>query len=50
VTLKGEKSLARMDETEFHEHKHDGFLVFLCFFGGSLVGYFVMHHFALFGI
>jgi hypothetical protein len=42
--------MARYDESEFVEHKHDGLLIFLCFLGSSLVGYFVMNHFAFFGI
>jgi hypothetical protein len=42
--------MTHIKESEFVEHKHDGALVFLCFLGGSILGYFVMNHFAFFGI
>ena len=39
------------DESDgFHEHKHDGFLIFACFFGSALAGYLIMNHVALLGI
>jgi len=50
VLIGEKKVMARYDESEFVEHKHEGLLVFLSFIGGSLLGYFVMHHFAFFGI
>jgi hypothetical protein len=34
----------------FEEHKHDGFLIFACFFGSALAGYILMNHYALLGI
>jgi len=30
--------------------KHEGFLIFVCFFGSALVGYVLMNHFAIFGV
>jgi len=35
---------------EFEEHKHDGLLLFVCFFGSALAGYLLMNHYALVGI
>ncbi|MGD6932827.1 MAG: hypothetical protein ACQCN5_01305 [Candidatus Bathyarchaeia archaeon] len=41
--------MVRVEEDEFVEHKYDGFLIFLCFLGSSLVGYVIMNHLALLG-
>jgi hypothetical protein len=38
------------DENGYHEHKHDGFLVFVCFLGSALAGYFIMNYLAFLGI
>jgi len=37
-------------ENEFHEHKHEGLLIFLCFLGSSLAGYAITHYIGLLGI
>jgi hypothetical protein len=34
----------------FEEHKHDGLLIFVCFFGSAIAGYILMNHHALLGI
>jgi hypothetical protein len=39
-----------MNLASFEDHKYDGVLVLLCFLGGALAGYLLMHHAALLGI
>jgi hypothetical protein len=31
------------ESDRFEEHKHDGALIFACFFGSALAGYFLAH-------
>jgi hypothetical protein len=42
--------MGRIEESEFHEHKHDGVITFACFLGSALVGYFIMNYLAVLGI
>jgi hypothetical protein len=39
-----------MFNLRFEERKYDGILVFVCFFGGALAAYLLMHHSAIFGL
>ncbi|MGB9842185.1 MAG: hypothetical protein ACPLKZ_05605 [Candidatus Bathyarchaeales archaeon] len=39
----------RKSEELKEPHKHEGFLLFLCFLSSALIGYILTHYFAIFG-
>jgi len=43
--------LHNSEKEEFEEeHKHERFLMFLCFLASALIGYFLTNHLALLGV
>ena len=40
---------AKKDEEFEEDHKHERFMLFLCFLTSALIGYFLTNHVVLFG-